>query len=141
MATPLPVLIDLNIILDAVGEREPFTAASTEVLAAAEHGHIEGFVAAHSVTTFHYLTSRYISPAVAHAQVVDLLQFLTIATVDARVIEKALALSSKDFEDAVQMMAAVYANCAYVVTRDRDGFKAGPLPAVSPAELLALIRS
>lgn len=68
------------------------------------------------------------------------MQFLGIAAVDARVIEQALALSSRDFEDAVQMMAGVHAGVEYVVTRDLTGFKAGPLPAILPGELLALIR-
>lgn len=139
MATPLPVLIDLNIMLDVVGGREPFKVASSEVLAAAEVGVIEGFVAAHAITSFHDLASKYLSPAVAHIRLNDLLQFLRVAAVDARVIEGALALPYKDFEDAVQMMAAVQAGCAYVVTRDREGFKMGPLPAISPGELLALI--
>lgn len=52
MATPLRVLIDLNIILDAVGGREPFSEASSEIMVAAEIGAIDGYVAAHSLTTF-----------------------------------------------------------------------------------------
>lgn len=139
MATPLPVLIDLNIILDVVGGREPFKAASSEVLAAAELGVIEGFIAAHGITTFHYLASKHLSPTVAHIRLSDLLQFFKVAAVDVRVINGAMALPYKDFEDAVQMMAAVQAGCVYVVTRDREGFKMGPLPAISPGELLALI--
>lgn len=140
MATPLRVLIDLNIILDAVGGREPFSEASSEIMVAAEIGAIDGYVAAHSLTTFYYLSSKYRSPAIARAQLTDIVQFLGIAAVDARVIEQALALSSKDFEDAVQMMAGVHAGAEYIVTRDLTGFKAGPLPAILPGELLALIR-
>jgi predicted nucleic acid-binding protein len=140
MATPLPVLIDLNIILDVVGSREPFKVASRGVLVAAELGAIEGFISAHTVTTFHYLVSKYLSPAIAHIRLIDLLQFLNIAAVDTRVIESSLALPYKDFEDAVQMMAAVQAGCSYVVTRDPEGFRMGPLPIISPGELLALIK-
>lgn len=140
MATPLRVLIDLNIILDAVGGREPFSAASSEIMVAAEIGAIEGFVAAHSVTTFYYLSSKYRSPAIARVQLTDIVQILKVAAVDDRVIEQALTLPYKDYEDAVQMMAGVHAGVEYVVSRDLAGFKAGPLPVISPGELLALIR-
>jgi hypothetical protein len=37
------------------------------------------------------------------------------------------------------MMAAVRADADYVVTRNVADFAAGPLPALSPAELLALV--
>ena len=84
--------------------------------------------------------SMHRSSAIAHTQLIDLLQFLRIAAVDARVIEQALALPYNDFEDAVQMMAGVHAGVEYVVARDLRGFKAGPLPALSPGELIALVR-
>ena len=38
------------------------------------------------------------------------------------------------------MMAAVQAGASYLVTRDRRGFKAGPLPVLQPDELLALLQ-
>ena len=41
--------------------------------------------------------------------------------------------------DAVQMAAARQAGADYLVTRDRAGYAAGPLPALAPAELLALL--
>ena len=41
--------------------------------------------------------------------------------------------------DAVQMAAARQAGADYLVTRGRAGYAAGPLPALAPAELLALL--
>ena len=42
-------------------------------------------------------------------------------------------------EDAVQMIAAVRGGAAYLVTRNAPDYRAGPLPALQPAELLALL--
>lgn len=134
------ILIDLNVVVDALNRREPFFEASAAVLAAAESGRIEGWLAAHSVTTLFYLIARNTSPAAARVHLTRLEQFLKIAAVDGRTIEQALALPYKDFEDAVQMMAAVHAGVEYVVTRDLSGFKVGPLPVLSPPELLAMLR-
>jgi hypothetical protein len=54
-------------------------------------------------------------------------------------VEQALNLPYGDFEDAVQMMAAVQAGAQHLVTRDVQDYKIGPLPALQPAELLALL--
>jgi len=63
----------------------------------------------------------------------------TINPGDEATIEQALNLPYTDFEDAVQMMAAVQAGAQYLVTRNVQDYKAGPLPALQPAELLDLV--
>ena len=132
-------LLDLNVILDVMQHREPFYDDSAAVLAAAETGRLNGLVAAHGVTTLFYLLATSGSPEQARVSTLELLSVLTIAPVDGHVIEQALALPYRDLEDAVQMAAARQAGADYLVTRDRAGYAAGPLPALTPAELLALL--
>jgi len=124
-------LLDINVILDVLQRRQPFYDDSAAVLAAAETGRLTGLVAAHSVTTLFYLMAKYGSPDAARVH--------TVAPVDGHVLEQALALPYRDLEDAVQMAAARQAGADYLVTRDRAGYAAGPLPALAPAELLALL--
>jgi predicted nucleic acid-binding protein len=139
MAAKLRVLIDLNVILDVLQHRQPFYEASAGVLVMAETGQIEGWVAAHSLTTLFYLYTRHRSAEEARARLGELLSILSVAAVDQKVIERALALPYPDFEDAVQMMAAVQAGAGYLITRDMSDYAEGPLPAISPAELLTLV--
>ena len=139
MAPKLRVLIDLNVILDVLQRREPFYAMSSGVLALAETGAIEGLVAAHSLTTLFYLVSRYDSAERARVVLGDLISFLSVASVDGDVIGHALRLPYRDFEDSVQMVAAVRSGAHYLVTRNVHDYQAGPLPALEPAEMLALI--
>jgi predicted nucleic acid-binding protein len=139
MADPCRALLDVNVILDVLQRRRPFYADSAAVLAAAETGRIAGLVAAHSVTTLFYLLARFGSPDTARVNVLDLLSILAVAPVDGYVLGQALALPYRDLEDAVQMAAARQAGADYLVTRDRAGYAAGPLPALEPAELLALL--
>jgi predicted nucleic acid-binding protein len=49
------VLIDTNVILDVVFNRKQFYAAAARVMTLAAEGQIEGFIAAHAVTTVYYL--------------------------------------------------------------------------------------
>jgi predicted nucleic acid-binding protein len=139
MAARFSVLIDLNVILDVLQRREPFYAASARVLACAETGIVEGWVAAHSLTTLFYLLTRYQSADQARVTLSELLSFLSVAAVGQAVIEQALRLPYHDFEDAVQMMAAVRAGVGYLVTRNVRDYESGPLPALQPAELLPLV--
>ena len=132
-------LLDINVILDVLQRRQPFYDDSAAVLAAVETGRLTGLVAAHSVTTLFYLLAKYGSPDTARVHTLELLSVLAVAPVDGHVLEQALALPYRDLEDAVQMAAARQAGADYLVTRDRAGYAAGPLPTLAPAELLALL--
>jgi hypothetical protein len=101
------VLFDLNIILDVLQEREAFYDFSARLLALAETGRIQGWLAAYSVTTLFYLIAKGRPPEQARVTFTSLLQFLKVAPVDQNNIEKALNLPYRDFKDAVQMIAAL----------------------------------
>jgi hypothetical protein len=139
MAAKLSVLFDLNVILDVLQLREPFYDASARALACAETGSLEGWVAAHSLPTLFYLLGRYGSAEQARVAISEMLSFLSVATVDQAVIVQALNLPYQDFEDAIQMIAAVRTGADYLVTRNVRDFRSGPLPVLLPAELLTLL--
>ena len=137
--TQLHVLIDLNVILDVLQRREPFYELSTRVLASVETGQVVGSIAAHSLTTLYYLLAKHHSTDHARVALTEILGLLSVATVDHDIIEQALNLPYSDFEDAVQMMAAVRTGADYVITRNPGDYTHGPLPVLMPAELLALL--
>ncbi len=112
------VLFDLNIILDVLQERKDFYDFSARLLAYAETGIIQGWLAAHSVTTLFCLIAKDKSPEQARVTLTSLLQFLRIASVDQNKIEQALNLLYRDFEDPVQMMAALQIHADYLLTRN-----------------------
>ncbi|MCQ3938328.1 MAG: hypothetical protein DPW18_14955 [Chloroflexi bacterium] len=78
MAGKTKAFLHLNIILNVLQNREPFYEASAQLLAYAETGKIQGFVAPHSLTTLFYLVSKDQSPARARTTVTNLLQFLSV---------------------------------------------------------------
>lgn len=133
------VLFDLNILLDVLQERQPFYEASARLLAYAETGRIQGWIAAHSITTLYYLIARDQSPVQARVILTRLRQFLHIAAVTQATIEQSLNLPYRDFEDAVQAIAAVQVKAAYLVTRNIKDYQPAPLPVLQPADLLAIL--
>jgi len=133
------VLFDLNIILDVLQERIEFYEFSARLLARAETGVIQGWLAVHSVTTLFYLIAKDKSPEHARVTITSLLQFLKIAPVDQSTIEQALNLPYQDFEDAVQMIAALRIRADYLLTRNVRDYQPAPLAVITPAELLAIL--
>lgn len=139
MANKLRILVDLNIAVDVVQLRQPFYAQSALVLDAVANQEVEGFLAAHSITNLFYIVSRLANRQTAVTAVADLLNFFQIAAVDDQVIRHALTLGWKDFEDAVQMAAALNANLDYIVTRNPQDFETQPVPVLTPAAFFTLL--
>lgn len=139
MASKLKVIIDLNVVLDVLQEREPFYEASASLLAAVETGKVEGYLAAHSVTTLFYLIQKSKSSADARAIITNLLQFLKVAPVDQSTIEQSLNLDYRDFEDAVQMITAIQCKADYLITRNIKDYKPALLPVIQPVDFLGTL--
>ena len=139
MAAKTKAFFDLNIILDVLQNREPFYEASAQLLAYAETGKIHGFIAPHSLTTLFYLISKDQSAPKARATITNLLQFLSVAKIDQTTIEQAMSLAYRDFEDAVQMIAAVQCKADYFITRNPKDFQPQMLTVIQPSEMIALI--
>ena len=133
-------LLDLNVILDMVLDRRPYSEAAAILWDAAERKEFEAVVPAHGVTTVFYVVARARGGAIARRVMGDLVIVPSIATVDGATVRRALALGWPDFEDAVCAAAAEAASCDLLVTRDADGFKDSPVPVADPVTALSLIR-
>jgi predicted nucleic acid-binding protein len=87
-------LLDTNVVLDVLLNREPHVTASAAVWAAVENGLAKGFLAAHSVTTIHYLIRREQGNAQTKRIVAAILRVFAVAAVDEAAIREALARTS-----------------------------------------------
>ena len=139
MTSKPTILVDLNILLDVLQKREPFYETSAGILAAIETGLVQGFVAAHSITTLFYLVQKDRSSAEARALITNLLQIVKVAPVNQGTIEQALNLDSRDFEDAVQMISALQCKAGYLVTRNVKDYQPALLPVVQPVDFLGTL--
>lgn len=133
------VLVDVNVVLDVLLDRKPHAAASAAVWAAIETGVAEGLLAAHAVTTIHYLIRKELGAAKARRMISAILRVFSVAAVDGPVIHDALQSSWPDFEDAVTASAARLAGCDILVTRDPRGFRQSPVRALTPEAAAPLL--
>ncbi len=137
----MKLLLDINVVLDVPLGRAPWVAEAAELLSAIERGQAVGFVAAHTVTTYHYIVARAAGREVAVAATGDLLRLVQVVPIGAGEFREALALGLDDFEDAVQAVAALRAGADYLVTRNARDFRGTATPLRSAGEVLALLQS
>ena len=134
------VLLDTNVVLDVLLQREPHVEHSAAVLGVVESGLVTGLVGATTITTLHYLVAKALGARRARKHVETILSLCEVAPVTADVLREALALRFEDYEDAVLHESARRARARGVVTRDAAGFKNAELPVYSPEEFLAMLR-
>ena len=132
-------IFDTNVILDLLLERKPFAASAVHAVANVEKRRIEGLVCATTLTTVHYLLSNTISARQSIAAIGQILKVFKVAAVNREVIEMALSLGFKDFEDAVLHEAGRLAGADSVITRNGRDFVRGSLAIYTPAELVAIM--
>jgi predicted nucleic acid-binding protein len=132
-------LFDINVILDVLLDRQPHAAASAAAWAEVESGASEGRLAAHAVTTLHYLIQKERGAVQAKRAVSAILRVFRVAPVDDRVVQEALALPMPDFEDAVTSAAARFADCDFIVTRDPRGFRGSLVRSLTPEAVVPLL--
>jgi len=132
------LFIDTNVVLDVLAQREPWFDDSARLLAYIEQNGATGHIAAHTLTTLHYLLAKHLGQQKTAAILIDLTALLRVEPVDLQVLQQALALGWRDFEDAVQAVTAAQCPADYLVTRNPRDFKQSLVPVITPSEFLAL---
>lgn len=135
----MKLLLDINVLLDLVLERNPWAGSAARLLTRVERGEVEGHVPGHTLTTIHYVVARAKDRHAAAAAVTDLLRFLEVVPIEKVDFSQALVLPMDDFEGAVQAAAALKIGADYIVTRDEKGFGGLSIPSVNSGEILSLL--
>lgn len=132
------VLLDTNVLLDFLLEREGFADSSADVVRAVERREHAGLLSPTSLTTVYYFLRKARGHEEASRCLRELLRLFAVAPVDHAVVAAALRREGGDFEDHVIAEAAIAAKAEAIITRDNRGFPNAGIPVMTPAVLLAL---
>ncbi|MCL2329371.1 MAG: PIN domain-containing protein [Bacteroidetes bacterium] len=131
----MKVLIDTNIILDFVLNREPFADDAAELFYRIEQETFSAAVSASAVTDIFYLLQKAKVDACAFLK--EFLLGVDVLGVDKTIIMYALHSGWTDFEDAVQAQVAIENDVDVIVTRNTKDYKQlKRIQVLTPAELL-----
>lgn len=133
------LMIDTNIFLDVLAERESFFEDSKAVLDLCENKKVQGFLSASSVTDIFYLIRRqFHSVDLAYkalGSVLDIVKALTVTNED---VLNAYLQRASDFEDCLLATCAKANQCDAIVTRNKRDFLSFGITLLSPEELLKI---
>ncbi len=131
------VLVDTDVLLDLALDRAPYAEDAAALLDRLERGPSRGVVAWHTLSNFYYLVAPRRGRADARRFLAELCRFLDVAPVTTEHARLAVDSGLKDFEDAMQMAAAVAAGAEVIATRNVKDFKRSIVPAITPREVMA----
>ena len=130
------VLLDTNVILDVLLEREPFVGDAAAIWQAVQDQVIQGYVTATTLTNIYYIADKLKGPTVARVAISEILSVMRVCAVNDEILRSALALSVADYEDAVQVACALATDLEVIVTRDPAGFASSPVPSIALSDFV-----
>src|SRR5438477_2836225 len=134
------VLLDTDVILDFVLERESYFEAAAGLLELNAKEEYQGFISSITPVNVFYIGRKSIGAANRQG-IADLLDALEVCPITGSTLSAALNLSFKDYEDAVQHASAAASGLDAIVTRNLSDYKNATLPVFSPTDFLAKLKS
>lgn len=137
----MTILLDTNIIMDALQERSPFDVAAKEILLCSQSGKVKCVFTANAMSDIFYLYSKVRSRKEAKVALGFLLNTYSVVSVTQEDCSKALTLPNDDFEDTLVEVCAKSIGADYIVSRDSE-FKdvATEVRVITPDELLEMLK-
>lgn len=132
----MKVLVDTNIIIDALASRKPFSEDAEKNFLLAAKDEIETYISASSITDIYYILRKYSSEDTARGYILRLFQIFKVLPVSETECISALESKIPDYEDGLQDVCASSAALNYILIRDETFLKYSPL-AISPAKFFA----
>ena len=133
------LLIDTNVILDVLINRPEFVKDSSMIWKLCETEQARGYISTLTYANMMYVMRKQMTPD----QIAEIFRKLSLifefADFSPAVLERAVTMKWKEFEDAVQSATAEAIHADYIITRNLKDFKQSRVMAFTPSELLARI--
>lgn len=131
------ILVDTNIIIDVLANREPYADDAKSIMEKCATGKITGILAAHSIPNLFYILRKNFNQVERRFLLKNLCEIFQISTLNKKKIVAALENDAfLDFEDGLQEECAVETMADYIVTRNPADFKHSRIKVILPDKLL-----
>lgn len=130
------VFVDSDIILDLLGERQPFYPHAATLFSAADKSEIKIFVSSLSFANINYLLSKQYSTEQARKTLLKFKTLVTVLAVTDKIVELALSSDFRDFEDGLQYFTATENNISVLLTRNLKDYKTAEISIMTAEQYL-----
>jgi predicted nucleic acid-binding protein len=132
----MKVLIDTDVVLDLLLDRQPFVQEAMELWEANRLGRFEGYITSIVPINVFYIIRKLQDIKAARKAVSRLLAAFQVCLVDHSALQIALTLPFTDYEDAVQHASAEANQIEIIVTRNLKDYSNATLTVFVPADFL-----
>lgn len=133
------ILIDTNVLLDYLLEREPFFEDAKRIMVSCAEGKVKGCIAAHSIPNMFFILRKDYNVRERREVLSNLCSIFDVEGIDKAKLLSGLANEDfLDFEDCLQMECAKSYGADYIVTRNVTGYSASEVKAIEPKVYLEL---
>lgn len=129
-------LFDATVIIDALANGDSPTPDSIAALQLAAKGEVEGYMCAAAIECLNDMLTHAQGHPRAREKILELRHLLSIASVDAAVINAAMELGWQYLDDALTHACARVNGLDAVVTLNADDFADTAVPVLTPTEFL-----
>lgn len=134
------ILVDTNVILDALLKREPYDNAAETIITKCADRDVIGYLAAHSIPDLFYILRKNYSQKERRKFIRNLCDIFHISDLNAGKIISAIENEEfADFEDCLQEECAVEVMADYIVTRNPADYKISRIKVIEPGEFIKLL--
>jgi len=132
------ILIDTDVLLDFLYERESFCEASAKILNLCDLNKISGWLTPVILSNVYYILRKSHSHKEVVVKLRELLKILNVLSMNKDTVLLALNSEFTDFEDALQNYAAEFnGEINFVVTRNINDYKNSSLKVLTPNDFLS----
>lgn len=134
------VLVDTNVVIDALTSREPWNESAEKIFLMAANHIVDLYITASSATDIYYLIRKHLHSAETAKQIMGrLYSLIGILEVTGNDCLEALASPISDYEDAVVEKVASRKELDYIVTRNIKDYQAGNTKIILPDDFVNLM--
>ena len=133
------LLIDANILLDVLMNRQDFVKDSSMIWKLCETNQAKGYISVLTIANLMYIMRKQLDPETIEKLLVQLKFIFDFTDFGVSDLQRAAEMKWTDFEDAIQSATAERLHADFIITRNVKDFRSSIIMALTPTEFLARI--
>lgn len=133
------LLIDANILLDVLMNRQDFVKDSSMIWKLCETNQAKGYISVLTIANLMYIMRKQLDPETIEKLLVQLKFIFDFTDFGVSDLQRAAEMKWTDFEDAIQSATAERLHADFIITRNVKDFRSSKIMALTPTEFPARI--
>jgi len=133
------IFLDTNVFLDCLLAREPSWRFAAKILDMAAKNEVSAFTSSVSFCNIAYILNKLEKARIVENDLQFLLNIVQIVPNTAQMLGQALIEPLPDYEDSLQYVSALKAQCNYLITANKKHFRHCKILVMSTAEFVNVL--